>query len=117
MRKYHIKSNRFVGVEYVIRDMKICENLIDIFNGKKKLFHYDGNITFNELEDGNYEVCHTPDFKYNCDVKVNTKNWKRFVCDDKLKKFYTENPHELYMLKAKYLYHKIRYERDYAWLD
>ena len=39
MRKYHIKSDRFVGVEYVIRDMKICENLIDIFNGKKNLFH------------------------------------------------------------------------------
>ena len=117
MRKYHIKSDRFVGVEYVIRDMKICENLIDIFNGKKNLFHYDGNLTFNKLEDGNYEMGHTSDFKYNCDVKVNTKNLKRFVHDEKLYKFYLDSPHELYMLKAKYLYHKIRYENDGNWWD
>lgn len=117
MRKYHIKSDRFVGVEYVIRDMKICENLIDIFTGKRDLGHYDGELTYTKLEDGNYEIGHTPDFKYVCNVKVNTKNLKRFVKDPKIEKFYTEHPDELYMLKAKHLYHKIRYENDSAWWD
>jgi hypothetical protein len=34
MRKYHEKQRLFVGVEHVIRDMKICERLIDIFMEK-----------------------------------------------------------------------------------
>ena len=116
MIEYHKKANRFVGVEYAIRDMEICVKLIDIFLGKKDLFHYDGDIVFKPIEGSDdYTVEHTPDFKYNCDVYVNTRNINRFVseqCD-----YYREHKHELYVLKAKALYHKIRNERDFEWWD
>lgn len=120
MRKYHEKQKRFVGVEYVIRDMKICENLIEIFNGERNLFHYDGDLTFKKTDGGNYEMGTTHDFKYNCDVKVNLKNAERFLpkgLDEKQKQYWFSYPHEIYELKAKHLYHKIRLERDGKWWD
>lgn len=116
MVEYHRKNQRFVGWEEVVRDMEICYKLIDIFLGKKDMFHYDGDLTYTKLENGNYEVGHTSDFKYQCDVKVNTKNADRFVNAEN-KKWYIEHPHELYMEKAKRLYHKIRFERDESWWD
>lgn len=117
MRKYHERNNSFVDCDIVIRDMKICENLIDIFTENKELFYYDGDIVFNKNENGDYTMETTPDFKYNCLVKVNLKNIKRFVDNEKNYKYYIENPHELYILKAKHLYHKIRNERDFTWWD
>ena len=118
MIEYHKKADRFVGVEYVIRDMKIASSLIDIFIGKKNIFHYDGELTYTKNEDGvTYTMGTSPDFKYNCDVKVNTRNIDRFIKDEKAKEFYLKSPHELYMIKAKYLYHKIRYEKDFEWWD
>lgn len=117
MRKYHERVQRFEGVEYTIRDMKICESLIDIFTGKRDLFHYDGDIKFIKNEDGHYELKKTDDFKYHCDVYANTKNMNRFVHDEKLYDFYINHPDELYQLKAKYLYHKIRYDNDGSWWD
>ena len=120
MRKYHEKYNGFVGVEQVIRDMKICESLIDIFTEQRKLFHYDGDVVFNKLEDGTCSMGTTPDFKYHCDVKVNTKNADRFLpygITEKQRQYWIDNPHEIYILKAKHLYHKIRLERDGYWWD
>lgn len=116
MIEYHRYHQRFVGWEEVVRDMEICYKLIDIILGKKDLFHYDGDLTYTKLEDGNYEIGNTPDFKYHCDVKVNTKNADRFV-DTKTRKWYIEHPHELYVEKAKCLYHKIRLEHDGEWWD
>ena len=117
MRHHHEKNKAFIGVEYVIRDMKICENLIDIIRGKKETFHYFGDLTYTELENGNYEIRKPQEFKYICDVYVNTKNIDRFIENDKVKAYYIKHPHELYELKAKYLYHKIRYENDGFWWD
>ena len=97
MCKYHEKHQRFEGWEYVVRDMKLCMKLIDIFTGKISLFHYDG------------------DFKYNCDVYVNTKNIDRFCENENQKKYFLEYPDNLYAKKAKNLYHKIRMERDEMW--
>lgn len=82
-------------------------------------FHFDGDLTFTPLNDkeGNYKVGHTPDFKYVCDVKVNTKNIDRFEPRKEYQKALLDYPHELYMLKARYLYHKIRYEHELEWAD
>lgn len=117
MMKHHQKYGFFEGSEFVIRDMKLCMKLIDIFTEKISLFHYDGDIVFKKIEsdDESYELGTTTDFKYNCDVYVNTKNIQRFVDKPELYKFYLNNPHELYELKAKYLYHKIRLENDGTW--
>lgn len=117
MCKYHEKQKRFVGWENAVRNMKICMKLIDIYLGKVDLFHYDGNLTYTKLDDGNYEMGTTPDFKYNCDVYVNTRNVDRFCKNECEKKWMIEHPHELYQQKAKYLYHKIRLECDGAWWD
>lgn len=119
MVNYHKKHQRFVGVEQVIRNMEICIKLIDIFLEEDKLFHYTGDIKFEPLEDGNYEFKNN-DLKYHCDVKVNLRNIKRFITDDSFeyfKKFYKEYPHEFFILKAKALYHKIRFENDGTWWD
>ena len=117
MMNYHKKKQRFVNVEYVIRDMQICLNLIDIMMNEESFYDYDGNIYFTKSEDGYYEIKSTDDFKYKCLINVNLKNIDRFIIDEKAKQYYIEHPHELYLLKAKYLYHKIRYEHDSEWWD
>lgn len=121
MADYIEKSNSFVGVEYVVRDMRICLSLIEIFSDKRDLFHFD----FKPLEknDENYDGGVTvkavgiPDSEYKCHVNVNLKNINRFVDDKDAQKWYIEYPHELYELKARYLYHKIRREREMGWWD
>lgn len=118
MANYLEKANRFVGTEYVVRDIRLCIKLLDIVDNDTELFHYDGDLKFIPIEGTeNYEVIKTSDFKYNCDVYVNTKNIDRFCFNEDDKKFMLESPHELYIRKAKYLYHKIRYERDGQWWD
>lgn len=126
MVEYHEKRNFFVGVEYVIRDMKICLSLLDIVMGKRSTFHYDGNIVFVPIpeeemkekgyEEGTMELKKTPDFRYHCDVYVNTRNVSRFT-GKKYEDFYVKHPHELYELKARTLYHKIRAEHEAEWWD
>lgn len=55
---------------------------------------------------------------YVCDIKVNTKNVDRFAINEQEKDFYVNRyPHELYLKKARYLYHKLRYEFEQYWWD
>ena len=119
MLNYHEKNKRFEGWEIVVRDMRICISLIDIFTERRNLFHYDydGDIVFKPIGDDDYELTNTPDFEYHCDVKVNLKNLSRFVDNKNMFKFYEKSPHEFYILKAKTLYHKIRLEHDGEWWD
>ena len=117
MINYHKKVQRFVGWEYVVRDMQLCVNLIDIFNSDGiGLFEYSGDLQFIQSDDDNYEV-KGDELKYHCNIYVNTHNINRFVDNENLKKYYIDLPHELYILKAKRLYHKIRYEHDAEWWD
>ena len=123
MADYLEVNDRFVGVEFAVRDLRICAKLIDIFNNDENLFHYNGDIKFVKSdikdEDGEdtYEMKPTDDFEYVCDVKVNTKNVDRFVNNEHEKKWFIEHPHELYQRKARYLYHKIRLEKEEQWWD
>lgn len=129
MIHYHEKAQRFVGWEYVVRDMKICVSLIGIMLEEKQMFHFNGDLTFTPTKEypNDYEVGHTPDFKYVCDVKVNLKNARRFIdkCHfedtepsfEYFLNYYEKSPHELYLKKARYLYFKIRYEHGEEWWD
>ena len=123
MMRYNMEKLRYVGVENVIRNMRICLSLIDIFSGKRDIFHFDGGFEFVESEEKDekgeklYEIKETPDFQYHCDVTVNTKNVARFVPDEKMQHWYIEHPHELYILKARRLYHLIRYYDEENWWD
>ena len=122
MADYLEENDRFVGVEFCVRDIRTCSSLIAIFTGKKSLFHYDGKIKFvpSDEKDENGESLmelNGDNLKYFCDVRVNTKNIRRFVPDEKLIEYYTEHLHELYELKAQKLYHKIRCEKEKEWWD
>ena len=124
MADYLEANDRFVGVEFAVRDLRICAKLIDIFNGDEtKLYHHNGDIEFVKSdvkgEDGEdtYEMKPTDDFEYVCDVNVNMKNIDRFIINEHEKEYFTKYPHELYKRKARYLYHKIRLEKEELWWD
>ena len=119
MAEYHKKRQRFVGCEYAIRNMEICLSLIEIFTEKRSLYGYDGSLVWKESSEDNglMEIAESPDFRYHCDVYVNMKNIARFVPNEKARKWYYRHPHELYILKAKYIYHKIRNDFDGDWWD
>lgn len=116
-------NQRFVGWEYTVRDLRLCSKLIDILKHETDYFHFDGNLRFvdSEEKDENgenlVEVKTTPDFKYNCDVYVNMKNIDRFLFHKAERKMFENQPHELYLRKARCLYHKIRSEREQEWWD
>lgn len=116
MINYHKKYKRFVGVEYVIRDMELAVKMLDIMLDETEFFHYDGDMDFVKNEDGTYSI-ENNSTKYVCDVKVNTRNVDRFSDNVYLTRYMIEHPHELYILKAKHLYHKIRFEKDDTWWD
>lgn len=111
MCKYHERYRCFEGCEYVIRDMKICIALIEIFNEKETdLFHYTGEPIKGT---DNVEV-DSSGLEYHCDVYVNTRNASRFLSEEQQKHWH---PHAIYIEKARRLYHKIRVERDQEWWD
>ena len=123
MLYYQEKTMKFEGVERVIRDMRICLSLLEIIRGNRNLFHMNGDLVFVEPDEETrkehgediVEVKTTPDFEYVCDVYVNTKNISRFVPKEKDREFYEKYLDELYILKARHLYHKIRAEREAEW--
>jgi len=116
-------NDRFVGCEFVVRDIRLCVKLIEILKNDTKYFHFNGDIRLVPSgkvdEDGNdiMELKPTPDFKYVCDVNVNKRNINRFVRNQKEKEIFERQPHELYLKKARCLYHKIRSEREEEWWD
>lgn len=120
MIHYHERVKRFVGVERVISHMKLCLSLIEIFTEKRELHHFTGGLQFKDadnVEKGLKQIVESPDFKYHCDVNVNLKNIDRFVPFKEMQDYYLDHPHEVYILKAKALYHKIRSEQDFEWWD
>ena len=128
MKEYHERVKRFVGVEQVIRDMGICLSLIEIFTDKRRIFEYEGRLEFVDAdpkygvdENGNpYKEIKPGTLKYICDVRVNIKNADRFIpknISDSMRKYWLEHPSEIYKAKARYLYHKIRFEKEEEWWD
>ena len=117
MREWHKEKGRYVGVEFTVRDMDICLSLLEIMMGKRSLFHIEGKLLSEKTgEDGMYRVVESPDFKCVTDVYVNARNADRFVTE-KTKDFYIGNLDELYKLKARHLYHKIRADREERWWE
>ena len=116
-------NQRFEGWEYVVRDLRLCSRLIDILRNETDYFHFDGGFNFvpSDYKDENgescYELVQSPDFKYNCDVRVNLKNIDRFARNEAERRIFERQPHELYLRKARALYHKIRLEREEEWWD
>lgn len=117
MINYHKKHQRFEGWENVVRNMETCCKLIDIVLGETKTFEYTGDVKYIPIENSDNVEINTDSLSYHCMVNVNMKNVDRFCNNEFEKKCFLEHPHELYIRKAKYLYHKIRFENDETWWD
>lgn len=105
--KYGISADN----DLYIKQMKLAIKLLQIVINEEG-YHFEHNI------DNNGSKKFTDLNKYVCDVTVNTKNAHRFVHNEKEREFYVNNyPHELYLLKAKHLYHKLREYYEQTWWD
>ena len=108
--KYGISADN----DKYIRQMKLAIKLLEIvIEEDGYYFEWPSNVEPNSIESLKKELA-----KYVCTVKVNTKNADRFVNNDMEKDFYVNRyPHELYLLKAKHLYHKLRNDFEQTWWD
>ena len=107
--------DRYFGVEYDVRDMNLAVKLLEVVKDEADLFHFEKPDV--EPEPVNGRRRRFIPGKYVCDVYVNTKNVKRFARNDVEEKLFLKYPHDLYVEKARHLYHKIRCERDINWAD
>lgn len=118
MIAYQEKVQRFVGWEYVVRDMKICVSLIDIINEHKQLYTYTGDYELSEPDENGVVEWLPGTLEHHCLVYVNMKNMSRFLTPQQMKSnIWTKFPEELYREKAKALYYKIRSEHTDEWCD
>lgn len=105
--KYGISADN----DKYIKQIKLAIKLLQIVINEEG-YHFEHNI------DGEKTGKFTDMNKYVCDVDVNVKNAHRFVKNETERYFYVEHyPHELYLLKAKYLYHKLRDYFEQTWWD
>lgn len=114
MADYIEKAARYEGYEKDVKYMRIAAKLIDIITEQVNLFHYNGKLEFIPLENNKYEV-NTNNLEYVCHVNVNTRNINRFFNKEEPIEYYKIHKHELYIRKARYLYHKIRYYEEEKW--
>lgn len=92
--------------------------VLDIVCGNVDTFEYQGQYKF--IENDNPPNTYTIDnsnVKYICKVKVNLNNINRFVKHKEAIKFYMNHPHEVYELKAKRLYYKLKEHYIEDWWD
>jgi len=110
-KKGHITTTETYA--HMIYWITVLINLLDIIiddDPDKSTFEYDGVSKFVPCEDNpEFYKLDQSGVTYRCNVKVNLKNIDRFIRNEHMKKYALEHPHELYEIKAKYLYHKIKY--------
>lgn len=102
-----------VGIEYTIRDMQICVNLIDIIleedSAYKTYLKQYENLKMEFLPDGRLEL---GEIDVKIPIYINIKNKNRFFSD-------TQETSEIFLMefrriKALHLYNKIR-NRMFSW--
>ena len=102
--------------EQILRTLRLAIRMLDILDNEDKLYHFEGflrsfKVDGTDLHQLNFD-CH----EYHCDIKVNTRNIDRFVPKNG-QRMYLHHQHELYLLKARHLYHKIRYYYTEYWWE
>ena len=108
--------------DHMKRYLRLAIKMLDIMLSKADTFTYDGDMKFIELEekDENGEPLYRMDgsnLVYHCKVNVNLSNINRFIHNDSMRSFCLNHPHELYEIKAKHLYYKIRLYHTEEWWD
>lgn len=117
-RKSHIftEENRQSIIKWMTYAIKMIDIILDD-DPKRSLFHF--NDTQKRNDDGTL-LPYCERIEYVCDVNVNTRNYRRFtkgLHEDYIKYIVEKCPHELYLLKAKYLYFKILFHHIENWWD
>lgn len=103
---------------HITKWMEIALYLNDVITNTVDLYHFDGDYELVPYEKNpKLSRLVTDKLIYYCDVNVNLNNMTRFVTDEKRKEFIKSHPHELYMIKAKELYHKIMCNYLSTWWD
>jgi hypothetical protein len=105
----------------LVRSLRWAKYLIHVINNETDLFHYEGEMTFDGVEGHeNLKEINTSKSVYHYDGPyINKKNLHRFLNKAQLQNEYFMSgkcDNDIYLIKAKYLYYKIR-ERytDYWW--
>ena len=109
MKDYFEKHGLSVDNDKYIKQIDLAMKLLYIINNDNDLYEYVEDTTSTAKTWFERSV-------YTPKVNVNTKNAKRFVNDYEVE-FYNKFPHELYLVKARHLYHKIRDMYEQTWWD
>lgn len=110
MREYFKIHGISTRNDEIIKQIDFAIKLLNIIINEN-VYHFE-YYTDNERND------YSSDKIYVCDVKVNLKNIDRFT-NNNFEKNIIKNkfPHELYLMKARNLYHKLRYYYEENWWD
>ena len=99
-------------------ELERCLKVLKILNNEVDTFTYEGKMKFIESPNRpNTYILDNDNMKYICKVNVNLKNIRRFVKNESAIKFIMNHPHELYELKARYLYFKLKAHYVDDWWD
>lgn len=109
---HYFKNGKYITQDAYDRkcmEIQRCLNVLKIVNNEVDTFEYNGNFKFIPNPDmPETYTLNSDDVEYVCKVKVNTKNIRRFVKNEKSIEFILKRPHELYEIKARYLYFKLK---------
>lgn len=116
MSDYFEKEDRFVGVEKVVKDIRLCIKLIDIICEKDKYYLswlHENFTTNKDIFSDNYSEVSFP-------KHVNTRNANRFLrphnfLENCNKKIYQSLLVEYRRTKALHLYNKIKTYKLFSW--
>ena len=114
MKKYFDEHGIAEGKENVVKKIDLAIKLLEIANEEENFFGY------RFLDEERLPYSKNLDDEYYCKVKVNVKNVNRFFDtenNDFLKQHLMKHPDEIYIKKAQYLYHKLRYYFEQYWWD
>lgn len=102
-----------------IKTLKLALKMLYIIQNDTDYFDFEGEMKFEPYEDKEYDgetlyKLNMDELKYIQKCKVNTRNYQRFNLSESVIELH---PHELYIEKARYLYHKIRLNYEQIWWD
>lgn len=119
--KWFSKHQNMIDEQYneIMWSLKLSKYLIHVINNETDLFHYTGEPKFVKKTDTTSEF-HLGTLQYHYDGPyINKRNLKRFLNKTQLENEYFvggDCDHDIYLIKCKYLYHRIREKyTDYWW--
>lgn len=110
MKNYFEKYGLAEDNDKFIKQIDLAMRLLYIINNDNELYDYVEDKTSSAKT-------WIERVRYKSNVNVNLKNAKRFAKSKYEVEFYNKCPHELYLLKAKHLYHKVRDCYEQTWWD